>query len=142
MKRILVVAVAALSLLALPALAGSGCGADKAYAKQASAQKNFDSKVKNLDNGVEVMLTSADAKVVKAMQKEAKSFLAGACAKSCPMKAEGSTHKVKNLDNGVMIRATAGCPTKVKEIQAYAAEKIATGEFFQKAMADTAANAG
>ena len=88
------------------------------------------------------MLTSADAKVVKAMQSEAKTFLDSACAKSCPMKAEGSTHKVKNLDNGVMIRATAGCPTKVKEIQAYAAEKIATGEFFQKAMADKAANAG
>ena len=46
------------------------------------------------------------------------------------------------LDNGVMIRATAGCPTKVKEIQTYATEKIASGEFFQKATAETAANAG
>jgi TusA-related sulfurtransferase len=113
---------------AAPALA---CGGDKA-AKQQVAQ-DVQSEITNLENGVRIVLTSADANMVESVQKEARTFLASACASACPMKAEGSEHQVKNIDNGVIITATAHCPGKVKEIQQYAAKKIANGAFMKKA---------
>jgi TusA-related sulfurtransferase len=128
MKRILLTAILALFVAGAPALA---CSGDKAAKTQVADA--LQSEITNLEDGVRVKLTSSDAAMVKAMQKEARTFLASACASSCPMKAKGSSHEVKNLDNGVVIEAKAGCPSKVKEIQQYAKSKIANGEFMKKA---------
>ncbi len=141
MKRILLIAALALLVAGVPALAGGNCADKAAKASKGEMASKVESKIENLENGVKVTLISNDAEVVKAVQKEARTFLAGQCASQCPMKSEGAAHQVADLDNGVVITATAGCPDKVKQIQEYAQTRLKDGAFLQTASAPKAATA-
>ncbi|RMF71864.1 MAG: hypothetical protein D6738_12815 [Acidobacteria bacterium] len=130
MKRFILLATIALLAFGAPALA---CGGAKA-AKTESAKSTYgkvQSEIVRSDNGVKVILTSSDAETVKQLQARARTFLAGECSKSCPMKAEGAKHKIKNIDNGVVIMASTGCAQQAKQMQEYAEKRLKDGAFLR-----------
>ena len=126
MKRIVLLASIALLAFAAPALA---CGKMNGKAGSAGNMKNVESEIVRTDTGVKVVLTSTDAETVKALQAKAKTFLAGECEKSCPMKADGAEHEVTNIKNGVVIKASTDNPEQAKKMQEYAEKRLKGGAF-------------
>ena len=75
------------TLVALPLLAGDAPANPTAACclKNAGAQRT----VANLDNGVKITITGADAKLVTMIQEETASCPKPGCSKDCPMQAKG-----------------------------------------------------
>ncbi len=127
MKRIVLLASIALLAFAAPALA---CGKMSGKTDAAASNlKNVQSEIVRTDSGVKVVLTSTDAETVKALQAKARTFLAGECKMSCPMKADGAEHEVKNIKNGVVIQASTDNPEQAKKMQEYAEKRLKGGAF-------------
>ncbi len=104
-----------IALLALPAFAGDGkamgcCG------KQAGVERS----VANIDNGVRVTMTAADAKMIAMLQEKSATMDKDGCA-DCPMHAEGVTRTIEKTANGIVITATATDPALVAKLQKHAA---------------------
>jgi len=131
MRRIVLLTVVALFALGAPALACGGAQASKAGTTTTAEYGKIKSEIVRTDDGVKVVLTSADAETVKLLQARARTFLAGECSKSCPMKAEGTQHKIRNIDDGVMITASTHCPQQARRIQEYAEKRLKDGAFLR-----------
>jgi hypothetical protein len=119
MKKVLVLFGAA-ALLALSVAAGDG-KAMGCCAKQGAVTRS----VANIDNGVKVTMTSADATMVAMMHDKAPTCTKGDC-EDCPMHAEGVTRSVENTADGIVVTATATDPTLVARLQAHAAKDAAS----------------
>lgn len=124
MKR-LILLVALAALVAVPMMAGDtpaktmGC-----CGKGAGVERS----VANIDNGVKITVTAADAKTVAMIQEMAASCPMGTAAcKDCPMAAKGVTRAVEKTDKGVVITVTSADAAMVKKLQAHAATCTAGG---------------
>ncbi len=129
MKRlILFVALAALvaaPMMAAPMMGGGGPGKTMGCCgKGAGVERS----VANLDNGVKITVTAADAKTVAMIQEMAASCPMGTAAcKDCPMAAKGVTRAVEKTDKGVVITVTSADAAMVKTLQEHAATCTAGG---------------
>ncbi|HUK14222.1 MAG TPA: hypothetical protein VLW17_13045 [Thermoanaerobaculaceae bacterium] len=123
MKRIFLTVVLA-ALAAGVIVAATGADAPKAgcCAKGAGVTRT----VANLDNGVRITISGADAKTAAMLQEMAASCTKDqACCKDCPLLADGVTRTVERTANGVVITATATDAKLVKALQEHGGKSCA-----------------
>lgn len=141
MKRNLTIlfSLCALVVFACPLLAGDTPACHPAKAG-CCAMKGVTMQVANIDHGVTVTLTGADADAVKAIQdhaakcakhecclsQEGKGGQAGCDKATCPMK--DAKIQVSNNDQGAVITVTSDKPETVAAIQKCMAECHSKGE--------------
>ncbi len=118
MKRFAILTVL-LTLVTLPLLAADTPAQPSAPCclKQAGAQRT----VTNLDNGVKITITGADAKLAAMIQEETAACPKPGCPQDCPIQAKGVTRTVEKTENGVVITATSADPATVATLQEHAA---------------------
>ncbi len=121
MKKLALVAAVLALAVASPVLA-----CDHAKAGQTAQcplmMKGVDRTATNLDNGVTILLTSADAAKVKDLQEKiaAETKAEGGC--DCPMHAKNVKTNVENTATGVKLTLTSDDKEQVKTLQAFAAK--------------------
>jgi hypothetical protein len=134
MKRTLTITALTFLLAASVVLA---CGANKT--DQAAhgcpfGMPGVTKTVTNVDNGAKIVLASANAETVKALQAEmggcpkaaAEKAKQGGCG-DCPMMHTEWTRNVENTDNGVVVLLTSSNASDVKKIQETAASMAKSG---------------
>jgi len=103
------------ALLAASAMAGDG--------KAAACCASMDSvkrSVSNVDNGVRIVMSATDAKVVAALQEKAPECVKSGCD-GCPMHSEAVTRTVEKTADGVVVTATSTDAAVVATLQKHAA---------------------
>lgn len=134
MKRFLIVLTLIAFAVAAPVLACShDCGGcDKSHAvKNAkdSGEKGFcltkiNKTVKNIDNGVEILFVTADAKAADYIVSAVKDGKVLGCKGQCPVKAKGVNRNVKRTDKGVLVTATSPDAEMVEHLQKAAKKMV------------------
>lgn len=122
--RRLILSLALAALVAVPLVAATLMASDAPAKPMACCGKaaGVQRSVANIDNGVKITVTAADAKAVTMIQEMAASCAKDAAAcKDCPMATEGVTRAVEKTDKGVVITVTSADATMVKKVQAHAA---------------------
>lgn len=85
--------------------------------------RDFSPALKNLDDGVEILLTARYAKDIAALRATAEQYFSSKSGmdKNCPARVPGAKTSLEETDGGVKITITAQSPAAVKTIQASAA---------------------
>lgn len=85
--------------------------------------KDYSPALKNLEDGVEILLTARYAKDIAALRATAEQYFSSKSGmdKNCPARVPGAKTEVEEADGGVIITITAKSPAAVKTIQAAAA---------------------
>lgn len=96
--------------------------------------RDYSPALKNLDDGVEILLTARYAKDIAALRATAEQYFSSKSGmdKNCPARVPGAKTEVEEANGGVIITITAKSPAAVKTIQAAAAYACKRGEAASK----------
>ncbi len=120
MKRFLLLTVL-VALIAAPA--ALACGKDGAMAASSNghecpaAMQGVERTVTNLDNGVKIVMTASDPKLVETLQSHVASETKEGCCPDCPMANKAWNRVVENTKDGVVVILTANSKADVTKLQ-------------------------